>query len=216
MVDVERCRTYTDRLAGLEVEALAGSGRTLEAARLIDTLEPGPRRRLLMARFHGESDREVEALLADRGSWPVLERVQAELVLCSRRQGAESSRGADRAARASAASRAGSCRSSDAAPASSACCARCRSRSCIHGSRPRWPLIAPRSAVREDAEGVRLTSRELSLVELLPTHLSYAEIGERLFLSVNTVKSNLKALYRKLDATTRTEAVEASRQAGLI
>ena len=41
-------------------------------------------------------------------------------------------------------------------------------------------------------------------------------MGERLFLSVNTVKSNLKALYRKLDATTRAEAVEASRRAGLL
>ena len=77
-------------------------------------------------------------------------------------------------------------------------------------------FIAPRSPVRSDAQGVRLTSRELTLVELLPTHLSYAEIGERLYLSVNTVKSNLKALYRKLDATTRTEAVEASRRSGLI
>jgi LuxR family maltose regulon positive regulatory protein len=215
VVDVERCRTYTDRLAALEVEALAGSGRTLEAARLIDTLEPGPRRRLLVARFHGESDREVEALLADRDAWPMLERVQAELVLCSRRQGAESSE------------------------ALTALLARGGESGWVMpflGCGPRverllrsMPLdvlhprlaatlasIAPSSAVREDAEGVRLTSRELSLVELLPTHLSYAEIGERLFLSVNTVKSNLKALYRKLDATTRTEAVEAGRQAGLI
>ena len=77
--------------------------------------------------------------------------------------------------------------------------------------------LAPVAAVpRERPTGVRFTSRELTLVELLPTHLSYAEIGERLFLSVSTVKSNLKALYRKLDATTRAEAVEASRRAGLI
>ena len=52
-VDFDRCRPYTDRLVGVEVEALAGSGRPLEAARMIETLEPGPRRRLLMARFHG-------------------------------------------------------------------------------------------------------------------------------------------------------------------
>jgi len=53
-------------------------------------------------------------------------------------------------------------------------------------------------------------------MELLPTHLSNAEIGEHLYLSVNTIKSNLKALYRKLDATTRAEAVEAAKRAGLI
>jgi LuxR family maltose regulon positive regulatory protein len=69
---------------------------------------------------------------------------------------------------------------------------------------------------RDGPAGVRLTSRELTLVELLSTHLSYAEIGDRLFLSVNTVESNLKALSRKLDATTRAEAVDASRRAGLL
>lgn len=63
---------------------------------------------------------------------------------------------------------------------------------------------------------VELTQRELSIVALLPTHLSNAEIGARLSLSVNTVKSNLKANYRKLDATTRTEAVDAATAAGLL
>jgi LuxR family maltose regulon positive regulatory protein len=63
---------------------------------------------------------------------------------------------------------------------------------------------------------VQLTRRELTLLELLPTHLSYAEMGERLYLSVNTVKGNLKSLYRKLDASTRTEAVQASQRAGLL
>ena len=63
---------------------------------------------------------------------------------------------------------------------------------------------------------MRLTSRELTLLELLPTHLSYNEIGERLYLSVNTIKTNLKNLYRKLDANTRAEAVEAARSAGLL
>ena len=62
----------------------------------------------------------------------------------------------------------------------------------------------------------RLTPRELRLLHFLPSHLSYAEIGERLFISVNTVKTNLKALYRKLDASTRAEAVEAAARAGLL
>ena len=61
-----------------------------------------------------------------------------------------------------------------------------------------------------------LTSRETSILELLPTYLSYAEIGERLFVSVNTVKSNLKSVYRKLGATSRSEAVEIARTLGLI
>ena len=62
----------------------------------------------------------------------------------------------------------------------------------------------------------RLTPRELRLLHFLPSHLSYAEIGERLFISVNTVKTNLKALYRKLGANTRAGAVEAAGRAGLL
>ena len=55
----------------------------------------------------------------------------------------------------------------------------------------------------------QLTPRERTVLELLPTHFSYAQIGEHLFLSVNTVKSNLKSLYRKLGVSSRSEAVGA-------
>ena len=58
------------------------------------------------------------------------------------------------------------------------------------------------AAAAKAASQVALTDRERSLLEILPTHLTYAEIGARLFLSVNTVKTNLKSLYRKLGATT--------------
>ena len=62
----------------------------------------------------------------------------------------------------------------------------------------------------------QLTPREMTILALLPTHLSYAQIAAQLFLSVNTVKSNLKAVYRKLAVTTRSEAVTSARGAGLI
>lgn len=62
----------------------------------------------------------------------------------------------------------------------------------------------------------QLTARERTILQLLPTHLSYVEIGERLFVSVNTVKSNLKSIYRKLGVATRSEAVAAARSAGLL
>src|SRR5690606_20316501 len=51
--------------------------------------------------------------------------------------------------------------------------------------------------------GDHLTARELTILELLPSHLSYAQIAAQLYLSHNTVKSNLKSVYRKLGVTSR-------------
>lgn len=80
-------------------------------------------------------------------------------------------------------------------------------------------LLAVYRPTADDADRAAtapLTSRELSIVRLLSTHLTYAEIGERLFVSVNTVKSNLKSIYRKLDVTTRSAAVDRARACGLL
>lgn len=60
-----------------------------------------------------------------------------------------------------------------------------------------------------------LTNAELRLLPLLPTQLSFREIGERLFLSRHTVKSQAVSIYRKLDVASRTEAVERARVLGL-
>ncbi len=215
VVVFDACRPYAERLLGVEIEALAACGRTVDADRLIAGLQPGPRALLLRARFHHHSDVELDALLAERATWPTLERWQAEVVLHTRHHGATPS---------------------DELVALVAECGEAGWALPFLGLGPRverllqatkldelhpglaraLAFLAPTSPVSADERGVRLTSRELTLVELLPTHLSYAEMGEQLFLSVNTVKSNLKALYRKLDASTRAEAVEASRRAGLI
>jgi LuxR family transcriptional regulator, maltose regulon positive regulatory protein len=61
-----------------------------------------------------------------------------------------------------------------------------------------------------------MTARERTILELLPSHLSYAQIGTQLYLSVNTVKMNLKSIYRKLAVASRSEAVDAARAAGLL
>lgn len=59
-----------------------------------------------------------------------------------------------------------------------------------------------------------LTAAELRLVPLLPTYLSMQEIGERLHISRNTVKSELISLYRKLGVSSRSEAVRRTRDLG--
>jgi LuxR family maltose regulon positive regulatory protein len=61
-----------------------------------------------------------------------------------------------------------------------------------------------------------LTSAELRLLPMLSTHLSFREIGEEMFLSPNTVKSEAMSLYRKLGASSRSEAVTRSRKLGLL
>ena len=61
-----------------------------------------------------------------------------------------------------------------------------------------------------------LTAAELRLLPFLTTHLSFREIAERLFVSRNTVKSQAISVYRKLDASSRSEAIERAVQLGLV
>lgn len=53
-----------------------------------------------------------------------------------------------------------------------------------------------------------LTAAELRLVPLLPTHLSFPEISERLYVSRHTVKTQVMSIYRKLGVSSRSEAIE--------
>ena len=61
-----------------------------------------------------------------------------------------------------------------------------------------------------------LTAAELRVLGFLPTHLSFREIGARLYVSVNTVKTQAHAVYRKLDASSRSQAVANAAQLGLL
>jgi LuxR family transcriptional regulator, maltose regulon positive regulatory protein len=60
-----------------------------------------------------------------------------------------------------------------------------------------------------------LTTAELRLLPLLSTHLSFPEIGDRLFISRHTVKSQVNSLYRKLGVSSRGEAVGRMAELGL-
>jgi len=61
-----------------------------------------------------------------------------------------------------------------------------------------------------------LTVAELRLLPFLATHLSYEEIGQRLYISRNTVKTEAMSMYRKLGASSRSEAIETAQQIGLL
>ena len=75
---------------------------------------------------------------------------------------------------------------------------------------------APRRRVEIAAP---LTKRELAVLRLLPllsTHLTLLEIGERLYLSRNTVKTQAVSIYRKLGVSSRSEAMQRVRELGLL
>ena len=74
--------------------------------------------------------------------------------------------------------------------------------------------LAPRPA----GEGLAsaLTPAELRLLPLLASYLSFREIAERLGVSRNTVKTQAIAIYRKLNVSSRSEAVEHARETGLL
>jgi LuxR family maltose regulon positive regulatory protein len=61
-----------------------------------------------------------------------------------------------------------------------------------------------------------LTVAELRLLPLLTTHLTFREIGGRLFVSRNTVKTQAISIYRKLGVSSRNEAIERALELGLV
>jgi LuxR family maltose regulon positive regulatory protein len=77
----------------------------------------------------------------------------------------------------------------------------------------RAQLGTARSSVRNPAA---LTTAELRILTFLPTHLSFREIAGRLYVSGNTVKTQAHAVYRKLDAASRSEAVARAAEMGLL
>jgi LuxR family transcriptional regulator, maltose regulon positive regulatory protein len=61
-----------------------------------------------------------------------------------------------------------------------------------------------------------LTPAERRVLELLPTHLTDAQMAEQLFVSRNTIKTHVKSLYRKLEVSSRADAVGRARELGLL
>jgi DNA-binding NarL/FixJ family response regulator len=79
-------------------------------------------------------------------------------------------------------------------------------------------FITP-SLVEKLASGLSsqpLTSRELDVLTSLAQGLSNKEIGARLCITETTVKTHLRAIFSKLDVLSRTEAIAAASQRGLI
>ena len=90
--------------------------------------------------------------------------------------------------------------------------------------RRRYPdagILGPRARRLDEALQRRrhvepLTPAERHVLELLQTHLTADQIGARLFVSTNTVRTHMQALHRKLGAATRAETVARAIELGLL
>jgi LuxR family maltose regulon positive regulatory protein len=61
-----------------------------------------------------------------------------------------------------------------------------------------------------------LTARELEVLVELPTLRTVDEIASEMYVSVNTLKTHLRSVYRKLGVSSRRDAVSAARVRGLL
>ena len=62
----------------------------------------------------------------------------------------------------------------------------------------------------------KISNRELEVLELMSLGLSNQEIAEKLFVSLNTIKTHSSNLFEKLEAKRRTQAIETAKKLQLI
>lgn len=201
--------------------ALHGAGRHLEVGQLLASVEPSPERDVLLAWSAAHLGRPEAAHRFLRGCehWPTPLRIEAMLAVSLLAQG--SGRRRQVAAAIALAARDGWVApllghgpEIDNAVRAQASTSHPTLAAAHHDGRTGDPAT-PRPPASSPGP-IDLTEREMTLLELLPTHLSYGQLGERLYVSVNTIKSNLKSIYRKLGASSRDEAIRAARAAGLL
>ena len=82
--------------------------------------------------------------------------------------------------------------------------------------RPVYIEIGKRIIDVEQIARLDLSKRELEVLELMAQGLSNREIAERLFVSLNTVKTHTSRLFEKMDVQRRTQAVEKAKRLNII
>jgi LuxR family transcriptional regulator, maltose regulon positive regulatory protein len=204
------------QLDQLTARALLGCGRGADAEAVIGLLPASRRRDLLDARaalVAGRSDR-VERALAEHEAWGFPDHLEALLLLAQAR-----SSPADGATLRAAVELAASSgwlspfahvgrslgRLLDDLPLDE-----------LHPELAAWRRGSGEESRRTSRTIDALTAKEQEVLARLPSHLTYQGIGRELYLSVNTVKTYVSAVYRKLGVSSRSEAVAVARAAGLL
>jgi len=78
------------------------------------------------------------------------------------------------------------------------------------------PAVASRLLARMRAPRVSLSSREIEVLRLVAGGASNTEVGARLHITDATVKSHLVHVFSKLGVSSRTAAVAAARELGIL
>jgi LuxR family maltose regulon positive regulatory protein len=81
---------------------------------------------------------------------------------------------------------------------------------------PTQPLIEPEDRSAKNMLIDPLSQRELKILQLIALGLSNREIGERLFIALDTVKGHNRNIFDKLQVQSRTEAIARARELGLL
>lgn len=68
----------------------------------------------------------------------------------------------------------------------------------------------------KEAERLGLSKREIEVLEFMAAGLSNQEIADKMFVSLNTIKTHTSNIFSKLDVKRRTAAIEAARKLGLV
>lgn len=85
-------------------------------------------------------------------------------------------------------------------------------------TRPKTKVVVQKDFTFNEVEFNKLgiSKRELEVLELMAQGLSNQEIADKLFVSLNTIKTHSANLFIKLDAKRRTQAVQKAKELGLI
>ncbi len=90
------------------------------------------------------------------------------------------------------------------------------------GGMPMTPFVARQAVamlkrhVPSEMATVQFTTRESEILALLTDGLNYSVIGERLFISLDTVRNHIRHIYEKLHVHTKTEAVAKAIKHGMV
>jgi two-component system response regulator DesR len=71
-------------------------------------------------------------------------------------------------------------------------------------------------APEAEGDGAMLSERERQVLEMIASGSTNREIAERLFLSPHTVKDHTSALYRKIGARNRAQAILRAQRLGML